>query len=144
MKSIKLGEVDEFWTSIFLQVDLFQILQGRPLEEAIHSRGPGTFLEISFCIGTKPFCFLEFMFQIFAFFFKLSYFFIWCSFVWNLRQVLSTRLCYAFAWNSPGYDIKKTGKFWFLVKVAPDFWKSLHSLNKLFKRHFFSGFKLTF
>ena len=41
-----LNEADEFRTGIFLQVDIYQILWG-----AISTRGPDTFLEISFILG---------------------------------------------------------------------------------------------
>ena len=39
----------------------------------------------------------------------------------NLRKVLLISLCYDFAWISPGYDIKRPGKYWFLTKFGPGF-----------------------
>ena len=64
-----LNEADEFRTGIFLEVYIYQILWG-----AISTRGPGTFLEISFKVGIAFNLSVSFnlYFRVFAFFVKLS------------------------------------------------------------------------
>ena len=37
----------------------------------------------------------------------------------NYWESLITRLSYAFAWSGPGYDIKRPGKYWFIIKFPP-------------------------
>ena len=65
------------------------------------------------------------------------------------RKALVSRLCYAFTWISPKFDINRLDKYWYLIKFALGLWseKVCILLNKHFERHlsfFFSGLKLTF
>ena len=42
-----------------------------------------------------------------------------------------TRLYYAYAWNSPGYDIKRPGKCCFLSKFTPGFIQQSEKSEKI-------------
>ena len=107
---------------VFLQVDFVSSFMG-----AISTKRLGffsantlqhrhlTFLEI---LELFPGIYIS---EFFHFTLKYSDFFLWSLFICNLRELSIARLCCAFAWNSFGYDIKRPGKYWFMIEFAPDF-----------------------